>query len=135
MSELSIGGLAKAAGVGVETVRYYQRRRLLREPPRGYGAIRRYQDADIERLRFIRAAQELGFSLREVAELLSLEAGGSCRAVERLAQAKLDLVRERIAGLQGIEKTLRELVRQCESRRGKMRCPIIESLHQHPREQ
>jgi MerR family mercuric resistance operon transcriptional regulator len=129
MNTLTIGGLARAACVGVETVRYYQRRGLLREPPRGYGAIRRYQAADLERLRFIRAAQELGFSLREIAELLSLEEGSSCRAVERLAQVKLDLVRQRIAGLKRMEKTLHALVRQCETTGGKLRCPIIESLH------
>lgn len=135
MNTLTIGGLASAVGVGVETVRYYQRQGLLREPPRGYGAIRRYQAADVERLRFIRAAQELGFSLREIAELLSLAKGGGCRAVERLARAKLDIVQERIAGLKRIEHTLLRLVRQCETTRGKLSCPIIESLHTHAAEQ
>lgn len=126
---LMIGRLAQAAGVGVETVRYYQRRGLLREPPRGYGSARRYGAADVERLRFIRAAQELGFSLAEVGELLGLERGGSCRAVERLAQAKLAIVQRRIAGLKRIEETLQGLVRKCESAHGKLRCPIIASLH------
>ncbi|MHB8405455.1 MAG: MerR family transcriptional regulator [Gammaproteobacteria bacterium] len=135
MSALTIGGLAKAASVGVETVRYYQRQGLLREPARGYGAIRRYQAADVERLRFIRAAQELGFSLREIAELLSLTKVGGCRAVERLARAKLDIVQERIAGLKRIERALLKLLRQCETTHGKLSCPIIESLHTHAAEQ
>lgn len=135
MRTLTIGGLAKAAGVSVETVRYYQRRGLLREPPRSYGAIRRYQGADLECLRFIRAAQQLGFNLREIAELLGLEKGGGCRAVERLAQAKLDLVQDRIAGLKRIEHALLKLLRQCETTHGKLSCPIIESLHTHAAEQ
>lgn len=126
---LTIGHLAQAAEVSVETVRYYQRRGLLREPARGYGSIRRYGAADLERLRFIRAAQELGFSLAEIGELLGLERGGSCRAVERLAQAKLVIIHRRITGLQRIEKTLQELVRKCEAANSKPGCPIIASLH------
>lgn len=129
MSELTIGGLAKAAGVGVETVRYYQRRRLMPEPPRSYGTVRRYRAADVERLRFIKAAQELGFSLKEITELLRLEQGGSCHAVEHLAQEKLTVVRARIAGLKHMERTLAALVSQCETTRGRLRCPIIQSLH------
>lgn len=133
MNELTISGLAKAAGVGVETVRYYQRRSLLPEPPRGYGSIRRYGPGDVDRLSFIRAAQDLGFSLKEVAELLSLEEGGSCRAVEQLAEGKLAVVRERIAGLKRIEHALEVLVQRCETARGRMSCPIIQSLHAHDR--
>ena len=133
MDVLTISGLAKTAGVGVETVRYYQRRGLLPEPPRGYGSIRRYGPSDVDRLSFIRAAQDLGFSLKEVAELLSLEEGGSCRAVERLAEGKLAVVRERIAGLKRIERALATLVQRCETTRGRMSCPIIQSLHAHDR--
>ena len=129
MNELTIGGLAKAADIGVETVRYYQRRGLMPETPRGYGSIRRYGPGQVERLRFIRAAQDLGFSLKEIEELLSLEQGGSCRAVETLAEGKLAVVRERIAGLKRVEHTLAVLVRRCETTRGKMSCPIIQSLH------
>lgn len=134
MSALTISGLAKAADVGVETVRYYQRRGLMPEPPRGYGSIRRYGTEDVDRLCFIRAAQDLGFSLKEVEELLSLERGGGCRAVERLAEEKLVGVRERIAGLKRIEHTLTALVQRCETTQGRMRCPIIQSLHGGNRE-
>lgn len=130
MNELTIGGLAKAADIGVETVRYYQRRGLMPEPPRGYGSIRRYGPGEVERLRFIRAAQELGFSLKEIGELLSLEQGGSCRAVETLAEAKLAVVRKRIMGLKRVEHTLAVLVQRCETKHGKMSCPIIQSLHE-----
>lgn len=130
MNELTIGGLAKAADIGVETVRYYQRRGLMPEPPRGYGSIRRYGPGEVERLRFIRAAQDLGFSLKEVEELLSLEQGGGCRAVKRLAEEKLVRVQERIAGLKRIEHTLTALVQRCETTRGRMSCPIIQSLHE-----
>lgn len=128
MSEFTIGRLAKAAGVGVETVRFYQRKGLVAEPPRGLGSVRHYSDGDVARLRFIKAAQELGFSLSEVEELLGLEEGGSCSAVRQLASAKLDIVAARILGLKRIQKVLGQLVRQCETSRGRVRCPIISSL-------
>lgn len=128
MKSLTIGRLAKASNVSVETVRFYQRKGLLREPPRGLGSVRLYDAADAARLRFIKAAQDLGFSLKEVAELLSLEEGGSCSAVRELAQAKLDDVAARIAGLRRIQRVLGELARQCAESRGRVRCPIIDSL-------
>ncbi|HLW74851.1 MAG TPA: MerR family DNA-binding protein [Gammaproteobacteria bacterium] len=132
MGEFTIGRLAKAAGVGVETVRFYQRKKLLAEPPRGLGSIRRYSLEDVARLRFIRAAQELGFSLGEVSELLSLEDGGSCRAVQRLAQAKLDVIRERIEGLKRVQRALTTLLGQCSVTKGRVKCPIIASLEHSP---
>lgn len=128
MSEFTIGRLAKAAGVGVETVRFYQRKGLVAEPPRGLGSVRHYSESDVARLRFIKAAQELGFSLSEVEELLGLEEGGSCSAVRQMATAKLDIVVARILGLKRIQKVLGQLVHQCETSRGRVRCPIISSL-------
>lgn len=125
---LTIGALAKAAGVGVETVRFYQRKGLVREPPRPYGQIRRYAAADAARIRFIKAAQELGFSLAEVGDLLSLEDGGACRDVQRLAQHKLADVRRRLARLRRIERSLAALIGRCETTRGRVACPIIASL-------
>lgn len=133
MNGMTISGLARAANVGVETMRYYQRRGLMPEPARDYGRIRRYGRDNVDRLRFIRAAQDLGFSLIEVEELLSLEQGGSCRAVEKLAEGKLALVRERIASLKRLERTLTALVQRCEATRGRMHCPIIQSLHNRTR--
>ena len=95
MSELcgfTIGQLAAVAEVNVETIRYYQRRGLLSEPPRPSGSVRRYGAADADRVRFVKSAQRLGFSLDDVAELLRLEDGAGCVDARRLAQRKLDEV-------------------------------------------
>jgi len=127
-ANLTIGRLAEAAQVNVETVRYYQRRGLMREPPRPTGSVRRYANDDVRRIRFIKRAQQLGFTLEEITNLLKLEDGRSCRETERLAQQKLALVEARIADMERLRKTLRELIGRCESGRGKMACPIIESL-------
>lgn len=127
-TNLTIGRLAESAQVNVETVRYYQRRGLMREPARPTGSVRRYSNDDARRIRFIKRAQQLGFTLEEVTNLLKLEDGHSCRETERLAQQKLVLVEARIADLGRLRKTLRELIRRCESGRGKIMCPIIESL-------
>ena len=127
-ASLTIGRLAESAQVNVETVRYYQRRGLMREPARPTGSVRRYSDDDVRRIRFIKRAQQLGFTLDEITNLLELEHGRSCRETERLAQQKLSLVEARIADLQRLRKTLRDLIGRCESGRGRMACPIIESL-------
>lgn len=128
MGEFTIGRLAKAAGVGVETVRFYQRKGLVAEPPRGLGSVRHYNDSDVARLRFIKAAQELGFSLGEIQELLSLEAGGACRSVQRLAQAKLEVIERRIVGLKRVQRALKVLITQCATTSGRVQCPIIATL-------
>lgn len=130
MDKLTISALAKAAGVGVETVRYYQRRGLIAEPPRSCGAIRRYDKNDVERLRFIRAAKKLGFSLNEIGELLKLESDGSCSDVKHLAQSKLDKIARQLDELQNMQKVLLELVSQCEASEAQISCPLISSLEQ-----
>lgn len=127
-ANLTIGRLAQAAEVNVETVRYYQRRGLMREPARPMGSVRRYSSDDVKRIRFIKRAQQLGFTLEEVTNLLALEDGRSCRETERLAEQKLALVEARIADLQRLRKTLKELIGRCEVGRGRVACPIIESL-------
>src|SRR5216683_1386319 len=127
-ANLTIGRLAASAQVNVETVRYYQRRGLMREPARPTGSVRRYSNDDVRRIRFIKRAQQLGFTLEEITNLLKLEDGRSCRETERLAQQKLRLVESRLADLGRLRKTLRELIGRCESGRGKITCPIIESL-------
>ncbi len=129
---LTIGAIAKAAGVTVETIRYYQRRRLLGEPARPFGGIRRYADAHVHRLRFIRQAQELGFSLDEVGELLKLEDGAHCRAARALGERKLVDVQRRLAELRRIESVLKDLMERCRSVDGRVRCPLIASLQQTP---
>lgn len=128
MDTYTIGTLAKQAGVNVETIRYYQQRRLMNEPARPLGGVRRYADSDIRRLKFIRAAQKLGFSLDEVGELLALEDGRHCREAERIGSRKLETVRERLAQLRRVEKILANLVAQCHCNTGKIRCPMIAAL-------
>ena len=103
LQSLTIGAVAGAASVGVETIRFYQRKGLLDEPDRPPGGIRRYGARDVARVRFIKAAQRLGFSLDEVAGLLVLEDGAHCDEARTLAEAKLVAVREKLAGLRRIE--------------------------------
>ena len=128
-NSLTIGGLAKAISVNVETIRYYQRRGLLPEPDRPPGGIRRYCQADLARLRFIKSAQRLGFSLDEIAELLRLDDGTHCAQASVLAQHKLDDVRDKIASLRRIEKVLAELLKACRAQDETIDCPLISSLH------
>jgi MerR family mercuric resistance operon transcriptional regulator len=124
----TIGALAEAAGVNLETIRFYQRRGLLPEPARPQGGIRRYGDPDLARVRFIKSAQRLGFSLDEVAELLKLEDGSHCGQARAQGERKLADVRARLADLQRIEQVLADLVERCGSQRGRVRCPLIASL-------
>lgn len=127
--KLTISRLANSANVGVETVRYYQSRGLMALPERPLGGVRVYTDNDIERLRFIRKAQELGFNLDEISELLSLEDGGHCENVSALAERKLAAVKEKQQQLALIESALADLVAQCERQQNKLYCPLIERLH------
>jgi MerR family mercuric resistance operon transcriptional regulator len=130
---LTIGAFAKAAEVGVETIRYYQRRGLLREPERAPGQVRRYGPADVQRLQFIKAAQRLGFSLDDVAHLLQLEDGTQCAQAQQLAAHKLELVRERLDSLRRIEAALSGLVASCKTHQGDITCPLITALSSQAR--
>jgi MerR family mercuric resistance operon transcriptional regulator len=123
---LTIGRLAQAAEVGVETIRYYQRRELLPIPPAA--GVRRYPASVLKRVRFIRRSQALGFSLEEIRELLRLEEGGSRKEVRRIAGARLSGVRDKLAALQKMERVLAHLVAECESSGQQTRCPIIAAL-------
>ena len=126
---LTIGELAAQAGVGVETIRFYQRRGLAPEPARLAGAIRRYGAPDVERLRFVKSAQSLGFSLDEVAELLRLEDGAHCKEASSLAESKLSDIRRKLAELSRMEAALSGLVKACHVGRGKVSCPLIAAFH------
>ena len=128
LENLTIGVFAKAAGVNVETIRFYQRKGLLLEPDKPYGSIRRYGEADVTRVRFVKSAQRLGFSLDEIAELLRLEDGTHCEEASSLAEHKLKDVREKMADLARMEAVLSELVCACHARRGNVSCPLIASL-------
>ncbi len=126
--DLTIGMLARQAGVNVETVRYYQRRGLLPEPDKPLGGIRRYGAGEVARIKFVKRAQHMGFSLEEIAALLKLEDGTHCAEARAIAVEKLEEVRRRLEGLRDIEQRLRQLVSECGARRGNVRCPLIDSL-------
>lgn len=125
MSELTIAGLAQAGGVGVETVRYYQRRGLLKTPKRGgLGAIRRYGGEDIRRLRFIKSAQGAGFTLDQIGELLMLDACNDRERARSLAKEQIAALDAKIAELETARNALRRLARDCgQGKKGP--CPII----------
>lgn len=123
----TIGGLANAAGVGVETVRYYQRRGLLIEPARPHGEVRRYGDEDLRRLKFIRAAQAAGFTLAEIGELLELSASDDRVRARELAQARVAALDEKIAELKEAREALSGLATACSRQRGGS-CPILSAF-------
>jgi len=128
MQTTTISGLARAAGANVETIRFYQRRGLLTEPDKPLGGIRRYGEADIARVLFIKAAQRIGFTLGEIFQLLQLDDGTQCSQARAIAEHKLDDVRQRLSDLQRIEAALAQLVDRCASRRGQVNCPLIAAL-------
>ena len=123
----TIGALAKSVGVGVETVRYYQRRGLLPEPARPPGEIRRYGEQDVRRLKFIRSAQAAGFTLSEIGELLELSATDDRAEARRLAQARVAALDEKIAELQEAREALAGLAMACANKRGGP-CPILSAF-------
>jgi Hg(II)-responsive transcriptional regulator len=130
---MTIGQLARAAGIHVETVRYYQGLGLLPVPPRPLRSVRHYPEDAVARLSFIRRAQEAGFTLKEVAELLRLSEAPNCRGARRMAVHKLEQVEARMAELARVRAALRELVQRCDA--GRVRaCPIIESFEGRARE-
>jgi MerR family mercuric resistance operon transcriptional regulator len=129
---LRIGALARTAGVGLETIRYYQRLKLLGTPPRPYGGQRLYPAEYVDRLRFIKRAQALGFSLDEVAVLLQLNDGTGHVRARALAAKRLAAVEAKIADLGAIRDVLRELIRRCEHAAGRVPCPIIAALAPAP---
>lgn len=126
---LTIGAFAKAAGVNVETIRFYQHKGLLPTPDRPYGSIRRYGEADVARVKFVKAAQRLGFSLDEIGQLLRLEDGANCNEAAELAALRLGDVRDKLADLTRIEAVLSTLVSECHAHEGNVSCPLIAALH------
>lgn len=132
MEDLTIGKVAGQAGVGVETVRFYEREGLLEQPPRRPSGYRQYPQEAVLRLRFIRRAKQLGFSLREIKELLLLRVGGgtSCSEVRRRAEAKIAVIEEKIEALNRIRKGLTDLVDACSARQPTDPCPILAALEE-----
>lgn len=115
--------MARAAGVNVETIRFYQRNGLLPEPVKPYGSIRHYGEADVARVKFVKSAQRLDFSLDEAVGLLRPEDGAHCDEARLLAEQKLVDARERI------ESVVTRLVHDCCASHGSVSCPLIVSLH------
>lgn len=127
---LTISKVAASAGVNVQTLRYYERRGILAEPDRSPAGYRQYEPETVTRIRFIKRAQELGFTLEEITELLDLriEPGAACATVEARARAKLTLVEEKIRQLTGLREVLNDLVESCQRRQVTEDCPILEGL-------
>lgn len=128
---LTIGFLAKAADVNVETIRYYQRIKLINEPEKPLSGFRSYPTETLKRIKFIKRAQQLGFSLKEVAELLEL--GGSesidqCADVRQRAELKVDNIDQQIKDLQNLRSTLTQLIESCKNGDGSHHCAIVETL-------
>jgi len=130
MKSLTIGRLAREAGVNLETVRYYERRGLLPKPPRSASGYRLFPSDAAQRLRFIRRAQELGFSLKEIRELLSLRVSRTTtsRDIRARAEAKIVDIEAKIKSLESMKKTLRKVTRVCDGCAPLAKCPILESL-------
>jgi MerR family transcriptional regulator, mercuric resistance operon regulatory protein len=126
-AKLTIGHIARSAGVNIETVRYYQRRGLVALPPKRARGFRYYTPATISRVRFIKRAQALGMSLKEVQRLMKLDAKGACTENRSLAVAKLAVVEKRLVDLAKLRDVLRGLVAACDQPHG-VSCPIIEQL-------
>lgn len=127
-SGIKIGRLAERTGVHLETIRYYQRIGLMPTPGRGYGTVRRYGEDAVGRLRFIKRAQALGFSLEEVKLLLDLSVGEHCAETRTFAEQKKRLVENKMADLRAIQSSLDKLIRACGTGKKGRGCPIIESL-------
>jgi MerR family mercuric resistance operon transcriptional regulator len=126
---MTIGQLAEAAGVNVETIRYYQRRGLMPIPIRPLGGQRRYPDEALRQITFIRRAQDLGFTLEEIMALLAVARDGDARAARTFADRKVEELDARVAQLNRMRRQLRELVRRCDERRGREPSPIMKYLY------
>ena len=125
---MRIGQIANRAGVNVETIRFYERKRLITQPSRNTGGYRQYPHETIGRIRFIKRAKELGFSLTEIAELLSLQANpkATCADVKQRAETKISTIHERVKDLQKMKRSLEKLASSCKGSGPLDDCPIID---------
>jgi MerR family copper efflux transcriptional regulator len=130
MNELTIGKVAAQAKVHIETLRYYERRGLVARPPRSASNYRRYPQDAVRRVQFIKRAQELGFSLNDIKELLSLRAApeAECGEIRAHAEAKIKAINEKIDALLAMKNALSTLVAECSGQGPLTECPILESL-------
>ncbi len=132
METLTIGKVARLAQVGVETIRFYEREGLVEKPPRAPSGYRQYPRETVARIRFIRRAKELGFSLKEIKELLALRVapGTTCGDIRKRAKAKIDSIEEKIASLERMKEALQRLAARCRGKGPTSRCPILEALEE-----
>src|SRR5713101_3461068 len=134
---MQIGTVAQQTGLTVDAIRFYEKEGLLRRPPRSEGGFRLFRLEDVEALKFIRKAQELGFSLQEVREILVLQGHGvkACEHVRKLVEQKLASVRGKVEELQKLERSLQGALRKCNRRLKEVgathetRCPVLEELN------
>lgn len=125
--ERTIGQLARAAGINVETIRYYERRGLLTQPEKPAEGYRRYPEESLDRIRFIKRAQELGFSLDEIETLLEIDEGQCCD-VQKIATHKLAEIREKMADLERLANGLDAWMLRCQTTPDNQPCPLIHTL-------
>lgn len=130
MKALKIGAVAQQAGVNLQTIHYYERRGLLPKPPRTESNYRAYPEDAVLRARFIRRAQELGFTLKEIKELLSLRAAprARCADVRQRAETKVRDIDDKVRTLQAMRKALTELIGECSGKGRVSECPILDAL-------
>ena len=130
METFTIGQVAKQAGVNVETIRYYERQGLISEPPRRASGYRQYSSDDVKRIQFIKRAQTLGFSLKEIVDLLGLriEPDTACDELRIQAEQKIASIDEKIQTLERMKQVLAELVAACHQRKPTSKCPILTIL-------
>jgi MerR family mercuric resistance operon transcriptional regulator len=130
MDPLTIGKVARLAGVGVETVRFYERQGLIDEPPRRLSGYRQYPPETVSRVRFIRHAKELGFSLKEIKELqeLRIDPDATCHDVRQRTRAKIQQIEEKIRSLQRIQQALQKLEAACDGAGSVSTCPVLNAL-------
>lgn len=124
---LTINIVAKKAGIGIETIRYYQRIGLIEKPEKPLSGYRVYSEDTVARLLFIQRAKELGFSLTEISNLLAL-GDGRCMETKELALHKLEIIKSKIYDLQAITNTLEKLIQSCESNSAHQGCPLITAI-------
>ena len=123
----TISQLAKSAGVSVETIRYYEKQRIIKQPQKPSEGYRKYPETTLTQVLFIKRAQQLGFTLAEISELIKLSVG-HCEEVQVLAAHKLDVVQTKIKDLKDLEKSLKGLISSCQSNTQNSSCPVIDSL-------
>ncbi len=127
MKPTTIGQAAKQLDIHIETIRFYERKGLIEQPQKPEYGYRHYSTDIINRIRFIKRAQELGFTLREIVNLLSLN-DQPCTLVQDIAEQKMNSVQEKVKDLQRLQTALKEMIVQCKSNPDEQHCPIIDAL-------